>query len=234
MQSLKGQTIVFDLDGTLVDTAPDLIGATNHALFDLGLGPADPVKLRQAISFGARRMIKDGLDDHGHAISDALLDRLLCRFLDYYEPNIARESRPYPGAVEALNDLKARGAKLAVCTNKREPLALKLLRELKLDRLFDAVTGLETFAVSKPHPGHILGTIDMAGGNARLAVMVGDSANDIDSARAAGVPVVGCTFGYSEPPVRDLNPDVTMSEYSELQGIVTELITRQGAAIPSS
>ena len=153
----------------------------------------------------------------------------LCMVLTQPDRPSGRGMKLVPGAVKALEDLKARGARLAICTNKREPLAVRLLRDLRLSPLFDAVAGLETFAVSKPHPGHILGTIRTAGGSARLAIMVGDSANDINSARAAGVPVVGCTFGYSETPVGELKPDVVMSAYSELPGIIAGFAARQFA-----
>lgn len=224
MTHLRGITIVFDLDGTLVDTAPDLIGATNHILASLGLKPADPHSQRQAISFGARRMIVDALTEARHEVSDGEVDSLHDLFIGYYEANIARESRPYVGALDLLRSLRTAGARLAVCTNKREHLARQLLAELSMDGLFEAVAGLETFPVSKPHPGHILGTIQMAGGDPARAIMVGDSENDINAARAAGVPVVGCLFGYSDIPVRDLGPDAVIGAYSELFAVIDSLV----------
>jgi phosphoglycolate phosphatase len=125
-------TIVFDLDGTLVDTAPDLVAATNHALADLALPPVSAETLRNAIGFGARHMIVEALRESSHTEDEAGVDRLLALFLDHYEANIARESRPFEGAVDALERFRAAGARLAVCTNKRAGLSNRLLAALGL------------------------------------------------------------------------------------------------------
>lgn len=222
--TLHDSTIVFDLDGTLVDTAPDLVGATNHALADIGLAPRAAHELAPWISFGARRMIVEALAASRAPAADALVDRLLDRFLVYYEANIALESRPFPGIVTALDQLRDAGARLAVCTNKRESLTLSLLAELDLTRRFDAIVGRDTLAYSKPHPLHLVGAIERAGGSTRRAVMVGDSNVDIATARAAGVPVVAVTFGYSETPVRELHPDVVLDDYTALIPSLTRLL----------
>lgn len=228
---MQNATLVFDLDGTLVDSAPDLVAATNHALADLGL-PAIPAEtLRTAIGFGARRMILEGLNHTGHMLPDTDVDRLLARFLAYYEPNIARESRPFHGTAAALEQFRAAGFRLAVCTNKRLALAQHLLRELDLAPLFDAVAGRDTFEVYKPHPDHVLGAIRMAGGDARAAVMIGDTAIDVAAARAAAVPVVACTFGYSEIPAESLGADAVISHYSELDAAVRSLLANSAAAL---
>lgn len=226
---MQNATLVFDLDGTLVDTAPDLIAATNHALADLRLPPIPADTLRHAIGFGARRMIVEGLSQSGTTLPDAEVDRLLARFLAYYEPNIARESRPFDGAVETLERLRARGARLAVCTNKRLALAESLLGALGIDGLFAAVAGRDSFAVYKPHPDHIRGAVRMAGGDLARAVMVGDTGIDIAAARAAAVPVIGCTFGYAEEPMATLAPDIVIGHYDELEAAVATLLDRQAA-----
>lgn len=223
---MQNATIVFDLDGTLVDTAPDLIAATNHALSALGLPLVPGETLRQAIGFGARQMIVDGLQHTGVTLSEPDIDRLLVRFLDYYEPNLARESRPFEGAVAVLERLRAEGARLAVCTNKRLNLAERLLKELEIDGLFTAVTGRDSFPVHKPHPDHLIGTVRLAGGNLKTSVMIGDTGIDIAAARAAGVPVIGCTFGYSEAPIDTLEPDAVISHYSELEAAIGALLVR--------
>ena len=229
---MQNATLVFDLDGTLVDTAPDLVAAANHALADLSLPPVPAETLRRAIGFGARRMIVEGLKVTGLALPEPDVDRLLARFLAYYEPNIARESRPFEGAVAALEGFRAAGARLAVCTNKRLDLSNRLLRELRLDGLFAAVAGRDSFPVHKPHPDHLTGAIRLAGGEAAAAVMIGDSAIDVATARAAGIPVVACTFGYSDVPVSSLEPDAVIAHYAELDAAIRPLLARSSAPAP--
>lgn len=226
---MKNATLVFDLDGTLVDSAPDLVAATNHALADLGLEPIAAGTLRGTIGFGARRMILEGLNQTGRTLPEAEVDRLLARFLAYYEPNIARESRPFDGVVAALESFRSRGARLAVCTNKRLALATHLLAELNLDGLFDAVAGRDSFPVFKPHPDHVLGAIRMAGGDPRHAVMIGDTVIDVSAAKAAAVPAVVCTFGYSDQPVDALGADAVIGHFSELDAAVRRLLAPASA-----
>jgi len=228
---MKNATIVFDLDGTLVDTAPDLVAAANHALADLGLPPVPAQTLRRAIGFGARHTIVEALREHGRAVDDAEVERLLGLFLAYYEPNLARESRPFEGTVAALEGLKAAGARLAVCTNKRTGLSESLLAGLGLTPLFAAVAGSDAFAVHKPHPDHLIGTITRAGGSPLRAVMVGDTAVDVRTARAAGIPVIGCTFGYSDVPITSLAPDAIIGAFSELEFAVAALLGKSATAV---
>jgi len=229
---MQNATLVFDLDGTLVDSLPDLVAATNHALSDLSLPTLPAATLRKAVGFGARRMILDGLAQTGVTLPDPEIDRLLARFLAYYEPNIARETRPFDGAVAALEGFRAAGARLAVCTNKRLALAERLLEALAIDGLFDAVAGGDSFPVCKPHADHIRGVIRMAGGNTAAAVMVGDTGIDIAAARAAAIPVVACTFGYATEPIASLKPDAIISHYSELDAAVRTLLAGASAAAP--
>lgn len=221
---MHNATLVFDLDGTLVDTAPDLVAATNHALADLSLPPVPAETLTSAIGFGARRMILVGLKQTGVTLDEPEVDRLLARFLAYYEPNIARESRPFEGAVAALEHFRSEGARLAVCTNKRLALAEQLLAELGIRDLFQAVAGRDSFPVHKPHPDHLIGAIRIAGGDRAVAVMVGDTGIDIETARAAGVPSVACTFGYSDVPVATYGPDTVIDTYAELDTAVRKLL----------
>jgi phosphoglycolate phosphatase len=224
---MQDLTVVFDLDGTLVDTAPDLVGATNHALLDAGLPPVPAGVLRPWISFGARRMIVEALVHAGTPLPDRQVDRLLELFLAYYETNIARESRAFPGAVEAIEALTRSGVRLAVCTNKRENLSRALLKELDLDRHFLGLAGRDTFAVHKPHPEHLLGAVRLAGGDPKRAMMVGDSDVDIQTAKAARVPVVAVSFGYTAIPVRDLAPDRVIDHYDALIPALRDLHTRR-------
>jgi phosphoglycolate phosphatase len=194
---LKDATIVFDLDGTLVDSAPDLTNALNDVLVRRGHAPIAAGVIRCAVGRGARIMIETALAMAG--IEDDV-DRMLAEFLEHYEANIAAQSRPFPGAVDLLERLAERGARLAVCTNKRESLSRRLLQELGLSGHFAAIAGRDTFPVSKPDPGHLTGTIALAGGNPARALMVGDSEFDFAAAQAAGVPVVLVRFGYGPLP----------------------------------
>ncbi len=220
---MQNLTVVFDLDGTLVDTAPDLVGATNHALSDLGLPAVGTAFLRPWISFGAQRMIVEALAHSGQQLPPPEVARLLDLFLAYYEQNIARESRPYPGVVEAIQTLSASGARLAVCTNKRESLSRSLLAALDLDHHFHGLAGRDTFPVCKPHPDHLLGAVRLAGGDPARALMVGDSDVDIKTAKAAGVPVVAVSFGYTAIPVAQLAPDRVIDHYDALIPTIRDL-----------
>ena len=222
----RDATIVFDLDGTLVDTAPDLVGATNHAMRLAGLAPRPAAELRPWISFGARRMVIEALAANRQSADDGTIDKLLADFLDYYEANISRESRPFPGSLDAIRILRDAGARTAICTNKREVLTARLIGELDIAQHFDAIVGRDTLPVSKPHPGHLTGTIERAGGALARAVMIGDSGVDIATARAAGVPVVAVTFGYSDVPVTEFAPDAVIDGYDELIGHLGGLLTR--------
>jgi len=213
--NLRDTTIVFDLDGTLVDTAPDLTAATNHALGLLGLEPLTVAQLHPIIGHGSRAMIDAGLRFRGVTPTDADVTRLHDRFLEFYAENVAVGSRPFEGVPELLDQLLAQDARLAVCTNKVEGLSKLLLRELALEAKFAAIAGRDTFGVFKPAPGHLTRTIAMAGGRADNAVMVGDSEIDIATAAAAKVPSIGVTFGYTLRPVRELGADAVIDHYRE-------------------
>jgi phosphoglycolate phosphatase len=221
---MRDATLVFDLDGTLVDTAPDLIAATNHVLAGIGLPGVSEHELRPLIGHGARFMVEHAMGPDAAKLSDDERKRLLDRFLDYYGNNIAVGSRPFEGTVAALERFKSAGAKLAVCTNKNEKMSKVLLDALGMGRLFSAVAGRDTFAVFKPHPEHLLGTIRLAGGDRSRAIMVGDSRVDIETAKAAGVPVVAVSFGYTDKPVRELGPDTVIDHYDELEPAIVALL----------
>jgi phosphoglycolate phosphatase len=213
-------TIVFDLDGTLIDTAPDLFRAADFVLAEAGLAPAPPGLLRPLIGFGARVMIKAAFADQGRPLPEAELEAVYARYLAHYADNIAAESRPYPGLVAALDTLAEEGALLAVCTNKSEALARRLLATLHLLPRFAALAGWDTFDVFKPHPAHLTRTVVLAGGNPRKAILVGDSDTDIKTARAAGVPVIGVPFGYTDVPVHKLGPDAVIDHYRDLEAAI--------------
>lgn len=223
---LQGATLVFDLDGTLVDTAPDLVRTLNHVLTAAGCSPRAPEEVRPFISFGARRMIIEGLLAAGSERDDKAVDALLVRFLDHYGENVAVESRPYPGVREVLQRAAASGARLAVCTNKYERLSNRLLTALDLSRYFHAVAGRDTLPVWKPDPGHLTGAVEMAGGLASRAVMIGDSATDVKTARAALVPCVLVSFGYTDIAPRELGADAVIDHFDQLDEALSSIIPK--------
>jgi phosphoglycolate phosphatase len=219
-------TIVFDLDGTLVDTAPDLINALNFILDREGLPPVPLKSARNMIGAGARKLIERGLELEGRNASIQDIARLTTDFIDYYSAHIADASRPFDGLESALDDLTGRGYRLAVCTNKLEWLSKRLLDELGLSPRFAAICGADTFGVSKPDPAILRQTIARAGGNPSSTIMVGDAGTDIGVARRTGVPVIGVTFGYTDVPIADLEPDRLIDHMRELPGAVDDLLLR--------
>jgi len=216
-------TIVFDLDGTLVDTAPDLIDALNFTLTRHEL-PAVPYdEARPMIGGGARGMIEQALAAARRDCTLAAVDRLYTFFVAHYAEHIADRSRLFPHVEAALDRLAETGHRLAVCTNKLEWLSKKLLRKLDLTDRFAAICGQDTFGMQKPDPDVFRGTVIRAGGNPERAIMVGDSDTDIRTARAANVPVVAVDFGYSDVPIANLNPDRVIGSFAHLAAAIDDL-----------
>jgi len=214
--SLQGATVAFDLDGTLVDTAPDLIGTLNVLLAQEGL-PALPLsEARPFIGRGAKWMIERGFQAAGATLEEARAPELFGRFIAHYLDHIADESRPFPGVENALEALKAGGARLAVCTNKRTDLSRALLDALDLTRWFDAVVGADATPACKPDPRHLTTAVAAAGGSMARAILVGDAGTDAGAARAAGAPLILVSFGYTETPARDLHPDLLIDHFDQL------------------
>lgn len=220
---MAAKTIVFDLDGTLIDTAPDLIETLNVVFAREGLPPLPYDTARNLIGGGARLMITRGIQAEGRTVEAAELDRLFKDFIAYYSEHIADRSRPFPGLIDALDALSASGSRLAVCTNKLEFLSLRLLKQLNLADRFAVICGQDTFGVQKPDPEVLRRTIAAAGGTLRNSVMIGDSITDITVARAAGIPVIAVDFGYTERPVAELGPDRIISRFAELPSALADL-----------
>jgi phosphoglycolate phosphatase len=208
--------IVFDLDGTLIDTAPDLLDSLNHCLGAGGVAHTDTAGFRQHVGHGGRVMIERAYTAQQKALAVEEHDRLLALFLDHYGANIPGKSRPYPGVPAALDRFERAGFKLAICTNKTEAFSRKLIGALGMTHYFAAICGADTFAFRKPDPRHLVETIAKAGGERDRAVMVGDSRTDIDTAKAAGIPVVAVDFGYTDRHVREFEPSVVISHFDEL------------------
>ncbi len=221
---MKPWTFVFDLDGTLVDTAPDLAAATNHVLATLDLAPVSVADIRPFVGHGALAMVSGAAAAHGRALTEPQLYDLFNVFLAHYSDHIADLSQPYDHVIETLADLSGQGARLAVCTNKIESHARQLLDALNMSDLFAAVTGRDSLGVWKPDPGHFNGTVALAGGQKAKAVMIGDTETDILTAQAAGVPVVAVDFGYSVAPVASFQPSAVISSYRELKAALLQLM----------
>jgi phosphoglycolate phosphatase len=216
-------TIVFDLDGTLIDTAPDLIDTLNVILSREGL-PAMPYEsARQLIGGGARGMIERALNAEGRTGSKADLERMFKAFIEHYAAHIADRSRPFPELETTLDRLAGDGRRLAVCTNKLEWLSVRLLDTLQLTRHFAAICGQDTFGVQKPDPEVFRRTVLRAGGLPDNAIMVGDSGTDIRTARAAAVPVIAVDFGYTEVPIATLQPDRIIGSFADLPAAIREI-----------
>jgi len=214
--------IVFDLDGTLVDTAPDLVDTLNMLLVREGLPAVRYETARKLIGGGARAMIARGLEAEGRLAAPTDLERLVADFLAYYSEHLADRSQAFPGLIDALDALETEGFRFAVCTNKFEHLAIRLLEALKLSSRFAAICGPDTFGIPKPDPEVLRKTIAAAGGDPLRAVMVGDSITDIRTAHAAAVPVIAVDFGYTERPVSELGPDRIISHFSQLPAAIAD------------
>ena len=208
-------TVIFDLDGTLVDTAPDLTAALNHALQTLGRPGVPHESVRRMVGHGARKLLERGLAASGE-VSPDLIERGFAPFLAYYADHIADGSRPYAGVETALDTLAAAGCRLGICTNKPVALSEKLVAALGWSGRFAANLGFDSVARAKPDPGHLLGTIIAAGGDPNTTVFVGDSITDTTTARAAGVPVIAVSFGFSDRAASELGADRLIDHYDEL------------------
>ena len=217
-------TIVFDLDGTLVDTAPDLIATLNVLLGRHGVPAVGFDTARGMIGAGVRPLLQRALASQGLGFPPAEIDRLFNEYLELYAAHIADHSRPFPGLEPALDRLAARGCAFAVCTNKLEWLSVLLLERLGMAARFAAICGQDTFAMRKPDPEMLRLTIMRAGGDPAHAVMVGDSMTDVTTARAAAVPVVAVDFGYTEIPPRELGADRLISHFDRLVPTIEELL----------
>jgi phosphoglycolate phosphatase len=222
---MRPLTIVFDLDGTLVDTAPDLVATLNVVLAREGLQPVAYDDARLMVGGGARMMVERGINANGRLLPTGEIDRLMRDFINHYADHIAVHSQPFDGVKATLDQLAGSGCRLAVCTNKLEWLSLRLLDALKLRPRFRAICGPDTFGVSKPDPTILNRTIERAGGDKTRAIMIGDSATDIATARAASVPMIAVDFGYTHIPVAELKPDRVVSAFSELPAAIRGVLS---------
>lgn len=223
-RDLEGWTIAFDLDGTLVETAPDLVGTLNRLLVQQDLPPVPLESARNLIGHGAVALLKRGFEAAGAHWDEAASPALLKAFLADYLEHIADHSTAYPGSVEALDGLAARGAILCVATNKPTDLAVALFDAIGLSNRFAVICGPQSVSARKPDAAHIRETVLMAGGDPARAIMVGDSITDLDAARATGVPCILTAFGYTDIPAAELGADAVIAHFDELPAVIDRLI----------
>ncbi len=220
------KTLVLDLDGTLADTRLDLIPALNRTIATEGLSPVPMDKIGHFVGHGAKAMIAKSYEHYGQDLDISLHEQLFEIFLADYSDNIANETVLFEGVLESLDQFFSGGWKIAICTNKTEHLAVRLMEVLELADRFVTITGGDTFDFKKPDPRHLTETISLAGGIPQASVMVGDSETDIKTAKAADIPVIAVDFGYSERPVAEYSPDRLISHYNELFATASELVER--------
>jgi phosphoglycolate phosphatase len=219
-----GAVIAFDLDGALVHTAPDLMGALNALLAEEGLPPLPMTAAPSIVGKGARVMIERGFAAAGAPLDPDRTAGLFDRYIALYLGRIADESRAFEGAIEAMDALAAEGATLAICTNKRTDLAVALLDALDLTHRFAAIVGADLAPKPKPDGSHLLHAIALAGGDPKRALMIGDSINDVLAARSAGIPMVLVSFGYTDTPPAEMDRDVLIDRFDELYDAALQLI----------
>jgi phosphoglycolate phosphatase len=221
------EAVVFDLDGTLVDTGPDLTASLNHVLRQVGLAPVPLAAVRDMIGLGARSLIERGMAYHQAQIGPDRLEILWRNFLDFYESNICIYSMPYPGVIEALTRLQTRGVKLGICTNKPEALSHKLIKILGMSKFFHTNLGADSLPVRKPNPDHLFGVLSNMKCDPLHAVMVGDSMVDVNTARNAKIPIVAVTFGFTDIPAKDFGADALLDHYGSLDAALETAHSRR-------
>ncbi len=214
--------IIFDLDGTLADTAPDLLAALNHCVRDHGFEEFTLKEIGHLVGQGSIAMIRRGFALHETPLSNDLLSELHKEFLAYYEANIAIHSRLFDGVTDLMDVLAEDGHKLCICTNKYEGMARKLLGELGVAERFAAITGGDSFDFRKPDARHLAETLKLAG--AARGIMIGDTVTDADAAKNAKMPLILVDFGYSAEPVTAFLPDAILSDFTEGHAAIKALL----------
>lgn len=229
LRDLSGWTLAFDLDGTLIDTAPDLIATANTTLIRHGFSEVSGDLLRPQISFGSRRMLEVALESQGVTPETAKVDAMWDDYIAHYRDHLAVHSQPFPNLIATLERAASKGATIVVCTNKLEAMSRRLFAALDMTDHFAQVAGRDTYPVCKPDPYHLIQAIRDGGGDTERAVMVGDSDTDVSTAQAAGIPVIGVTFGYTAIPVTELKCDAVISDYNQFDGELAKIIANRTA-----
>jgi len=222
------ETVLFDLDGTLVDSAPDLHVAANKLLAEENRRSVTLGEIIMMIGDGVPKLVERAFEATGEVARDDNLAALTTRYLEFYEPHAADLTRPFPGAIDCLHRLKNQGFALALCTNKPYDPALEILDSLGLAEALTVVIGGDSLpGIRKPDPRHLLAAIDKLGADAHSTVMIGDNANDINAAKAANLPAIVCRFGYTQGPAENLGGDVIIDHFNELPEAFKKLPRRR-------
>ncbi|MCI5046791.1 MAG: phosphoglycolate phosphatase [Aquisalinus sp.] len=219
----RNTVLIFDLDGTLVDSAPDLAAAMNHVLGLEGFPPLPPEDVRHLVGHGARALLEAGLATHGASATDEKMDGLIALFIAHYKAHLTDKSRPFQGATKTLRVLRDQGFPLAVCTNKREELALPLLNDLDLSSYFDCVICRDSLPKYKPDPLPLRTCAERTGTSS--GIMVGDTMTDLSAALAADMPCLIASFGYGRFDPEDIKKARQFDHFDEIPGIISEIIS---------
>jgi len=222
-------TILFDLDGTLADTAPDLMKAHNHVMNKFGYSSKSMDEIRNLVGRGAAVMI--GRSIWGSArkelskISDEKIRKNMTKeFINYYEKNLVVETKLLKGVYKFLEWAKSENISMGVCTNKQEHLAIELLKKIKIYDFFEYVAGGNTFDVCKPNPKHITNMVEIMGGEIKKTIMIGDSENDADAAKAAGVPMILVEDGYTEKKIEQIYHNHLIKDFVGLEKLMLKYL----------
>ena len=218
---MNSSLLVFDLDGTLVDSVPDLRAALNQMLRERGRPPLSLPQVKRMVGDGAPAMVTRALAATGPEAIDA--GGALARFLEIYEANPVRLTRLYPEVRRTLTELRRRGYRTAICTNKPQRATIAVVEGLGLGDLFDGIAGGDHFPVRKPDPGHLLSLIAQLGARREASVMIGDNENDAAAARAARVPLILMRYGYARVDPESLAADALLDHFGELPEALTRL-----------
>lgn len=218
---MSGFLLIFDLDGTLVDSVPDLTGSLNEMLREHGYAPLTPAEVKPMVGDGVATLVARGFIARGGTAVEAAA--AMPRYIAHYEANATRNTRPYPGVADTLARLREEGYRTAICTNKLQRASEIMVQKLGLAPYFDAIAGGDRFAVRKPDAGHIYGLIDELGGARARAVMIGDSENDAAAGRAAGLRVLVMRYGYARGGADSLGADRVLDDFAELPAALADL-----------
>ena len=231
LQTKEIGTVIFDLDGTLVDSAPDIADALDELLQERGLEPIGLDGTRKLIGHGISNLVKKALALRGQETEPDELASATSLFQQFYATRLPAKAVAYPGVAQCLETLKNEGWRLVVCTNKLEAFSRAILKGLNLESYFEIVAGPDTFGVAKPNPEHLLRALPENRPSDYRVVMVGDSEVDIETAHAAHIPIIAVTYGYSKTPLAELKPQGLTGNFSEIPNLVKQLVEMSGAKI---